>query len=81
MCVCVLFPAPSGAPLNVTVTAQSSTAILISWQPPETLKQNGIIASYDVEVNSTDPSVNPRRYRFLANTTYVTVTGNSNLHV
>ena len=71
-----LYAAPSGAPLNVTVKAQSSSSILISWQPPEALKQNGIISSYDVEINSTLMS---RKYRFLANTTNVTVTGNITL--
>ena len=70
-----LYAAPSGAPLNVTVVVQSSTSILISWQPPETLEQNGVISSYDVEINSTKVSVQPRKYRFLANTTNVTVTG------
>ena len=67
------YAAPSGAPVNVTVKAQSSSSILISWQPPEVLQQNGIISSYDVEINSTLMS---RKYRFLANTTNITVTGN-----
>ncbi len=59
--------------MNVTVKPQSSSSIVISWQPPEVLKQNGIISSYDVEINSTLMS---RKYRFLANTTNITVTGN-----
>ena len=67
------YAAPSGAPVNITVKAQSSSSILISWQPPDVLQQNGIISSYDVEINSTLMS---RKYRFLANTTNVTVTGN-----
>ena len=76
-----IYTAPSGAPLNVTVKAQSSTSILISWQPPETLKQNGIISSYDIEINSTDASLNPRKYSFPANTTSATLTGNLNLAI
>ena len=48
---------PSGPPVNVTVKIESSTSIFISWQPPETLQQNGIITSYRIDVNSViDPS-------------------------
>ena len=79
MIVHLTITAPSGAPLNVTVKAQSSTSILISWQPPETLEQNGIILSYDVEINSTSTSPKARKYRFPSNTTSVTVTGTCNI--
>ena len=61
--------------MNIAAIAQSSSSILISWQPPETLTQNGIISTYDVEINSTVASVKPRKYRFPANTTNITVTG------
>ena len=72
------YTAPNGTPLNITVIVQSSSSILISWQPPQILQQNGIISSYNVEINSTDTSVKPRKYRFPANTTNITVTGNLN---
>ena len=83
LCYCHIFnvhchTAPSGAPLNITAIAQSSSSILISWQPPQILEQNGIISSYDVEINSTDRLIKPRKYRFPANTTNIIVTGNLN---
>ena len=73
-----MYTAPSGAPLHISAIAQSSSSILISWQPPQILEQNGIISSYDVEINSTDSSIKPRKYRYPANTTSTTVTGNLN---
>lgn len=78
MCIAIIqiYTVPSGAPLNITAIAQSSSSILISWQPPQILEQNGIVSSYDVEINTTDPSIKPRKYRFPANTTNITVTGN-----
>ena len=71
----ILFPVPDGAPVNVTVEVKSSTTIFISWQPPEKLKQNGIITSYNVEINSSIVSVPTRKRNLSADSTNVTVTG------
>ena len=42
------FLAPEGPPLNVTVTAESSSSLSVTWEPPEKDKRNGIIDSYTV---------------------------------
>ena len=50
---CYIFPiqAPSSPPHNVTVEPASSTAILISWEPPAIKDQNGRIRSYNIIVS------------------------------
>jgi len=40
--------APSGPPINVVATALSATAVMVSWQSPALLDQNGVITSYQV---------------------------------
>ena len=42
--------APSGSPLDVTVTAVNSTALQLSWNPPLASQQNGVIRSYDIQI-------------------------------
>ena len=42
------FLAPSGPPLNVKVTTQSSSFILISWKTPEVERQNGVVTNFTV---------------------------------
>ena len=48
---CFFNAAPSSPPHNVTVEPASSTAILISWEPPAIEKQNGRIRSYNIIVS------------------------------
>jgi hypothetical protein len=45
--------APSSPPQNATVEPASSTAILISWEPPAIGDQNGHIRSYNIVVADT----------------------------
>ena len=66
---------PSGPPVNVTVEAESSTSLFISWQPPETLKQNGIITSYGIEIRQSDPVSQLHTYNATADTMSIRVTG------
>ncbi|XP_028402634.1 uncharacterized protein LOC114525469 [Dendronephthya gigantea] len=40
--------APEGPPLNVTVTAESSSSLSVTWDPPEEEKRNGVIVNYIV---------------------------------
>ena len=40
--------APDGPPLNVSVTAESSSSLSVTWQPPEEKKRNGVIVNYTV---------------------------------
>ena len=66
---------PSGPPINVTVEAESSTSLFISWQPPEMLKQNGIITSYRIDVNSVINPLQLRTYNTTSDTMSFNVTG------
>ena len=47
---------PDGAPLNVVATAVTSRSILVSWEPPETDQQNGVIQHYMLVVRETETS-------------------------
>ena len=44
------FPAPSSPPTNATGEVLSPTIIFISWSPPVSGGQNGIIVSYHVKL-------------------------------
>lgn len=48
----MLYIAPADPP-SVTLTVQSSNAILISWSPPSLNPLNGIITHYDVMIGET----------------------------
>uniref|UniRef100_A0A674PAN2 Receptor-type tyrosine-protein phosphatase S n=1 Tax=Takifugu rubripes TaxID=31033 RepID=A0A674PAN2_TAKRU len=45
---------PSGAPQDVRCHSSSSTNILVSWLPPATELQNGIITQYTVQYAATE---------------------------
>lgn len=47
-------PEPSGAPQDVRCHSSSSTNILVSWLPPPTELQNGIIVQYTVQYAATE---------------------------
>ncbi|XP_028402403.1 uncharacterized protein LOC114525343 [Dendronephthya gigantea] len=40
--------APEGPPLNVKVTAENSSSLSVTWDPPEEEKRNGVIVNYTV---------------------------------
>ena len=44
----ILFLAPEGPPQNVKVTAESPSALSVTWEPPEEDKRNGEIVNYTV---------------------------------
>lgn len=44
---------PTGAPLSVKVDSRTPDSIQISWKPPEQSRQNGIITSYMLRMNSS----------------------------
>ena len=71
-------PVPSGPPVNVTVEAESSTDIFIAWQPPENLKQNGIIVGYKIQINPGDGTSLIREHSVTADVTNLSVTGKRN---
>ena len=49
---CFLLTVPSGAPINITAEALSSTSLLITWEPPPPSQHNGVITLYRVLVTS-----------------------------
>ena len=48
---------PTGPPTNVRVEAISSTAISISWEPPDVHEWNGVITSYYAVLRSLSEAV------------------------
>jgi hypothetical protein len=42
--------APDGSPQNVMIQIQSSTSVIIKWEPPELTAQNGVITKYNLIV-------------------------------
>ena len=46
-----IFLAPDGPPLNVKVTAESSSSLSVTWEPPAKDKRNGEIVNYSVCVS------------------------------
>ena len=71
----ILIVVPSGSPVNVTVRAVSSTSLLVSWQPPEQLEQNGIITGFKVQVQQSDKLMQLREYDVTGDVNSYTVTG------
>ena len=69
--IMVFFSAPSAPPEELFVPSVSSTSFVLSWMPPPTSQQNGIIREYTVNItelqtgisivlNSTSTSVSAR---------------------
>ena len=76
----VFYLAPEQSPQNVTAYAYSATAIHISWYPPPSISQNGIITSYritiqgspfDTDVNVISVSVTITVYPLLTGDSYL----------
>ena len=47
----IIYPEPSGPPLDVLALTKSSTSILVKWNPPSELDRNGVITHYIVTYN------------------------------
>ena len=66
--VTLLFPEPSGPPLNVKIVNTTSSSITLTWDPP--LEPNGIILGYDVmyyecqesNIKNIHGSINERKH-------------------
>jgi hypothetical protein len=52
----VFYLAPSGPPLNIKTTSRSVSSLLVTWDPPEKTKQNGVIISYTACVSHSENS-------------------------
>lgn len=70
----IFFSAPTGAPTGVSVTsAQSDTAIVVQWMPPELFERNGPIVSY--HTNLTYSNGTQQRYTSSGNTFSLQIEG------
>ena len=49
---------PSGPPVGVSHLEVTSTSVTLSWNPPETSQQNGVIRSYIVIVREEETGRN-----------------------
>ena len=49
----IIYPEPSGTPLDVLALTKSSTSILVKWNPPSELDRNGVITHYIVTYNES----------------------------
>ena len=65
----IYYTAPSGAPVNIVATSLSSTSVELSWNPPPTDQQNGIITDYYINMTEVETGV----------TVQLTVTGATSL--
>ncbi len=61
------YAAPSGPPTDVQVYAVSSTALRITWSPPEPLDRNGVISGYELVLRSTEDGIT-RNYSVTSDT-------------
>lgn len=59
---------PTGSPLNVNSKIRSSKSIQVNWEPPEGIKQNGIITSYVIQIMSPT-----ERRKIISNVTNVDI--------
>ena len=50
----ISFSAPSAPPEDLIATSVSSTSFVLSWSPPPTSQQNGIIREYTVNVTEVE---------------------------
>ena len=52
-----LSTAPTSPPLNLSVVASTSTSVTLSWAPPPTQYQNGVIMGYTLQVFNAQQSL------------------------
>lgn len=45
---------PTGAPQNVSVIPLNATSLYVTWRPPQTDLQNGLITGYNVLLNEIE---------------------------
>ena len=48
-----MYPVPTSPPLNLSLVASTSTSVTLSWAPPPTPNQNGVITGYTIQVFSS----------------------------
>ena len=55
--IMVFFSAPSAPPEELVVPTVSSTSFVLSWSPPPTSQQNGIIREYTVNITELQTGI------------------------
>ena len=45
-----IFSAPDGSPTNVVIEVQSSSSVILKWEPLQLALRNGIITAYRLNV-------------------------------
>ena len=53
MCLCSLITAPTEVPGNVSVTVESSSSIMLTWERPSPEEENGLLIRYHVIIIET----------------------------
>ena len=69
-----MFIAPSGPPQNISGIALTSTKIQLSWEPPLSHHQNGVIQSYTITVFEVNTNTTHEVHQDILNTS-ITLTG------
>lgn len=60
-----IYTVPTAAPQNVTGEAQSSTEVMLSWEPPPIQDQNGVIRVYVIRVTDLTTGIQRVEYQYL----------------
>ena len=62
--------APSSAPISLSSNVLNPTSVMLTWSPPPTADQNGVITAYTVIITNSDMS---ERDVYVTNMTTITV--------
>ena len=73
--LCFTIPAPSGPPQNLRAITNSSSSIMLYWNPPKPAEQNGEITSYSIHISSSSAPEQARQVNTTTNATAVLITG------
>lgn len=66
------YAVPNGPPQNISASALSSTAINLTWRPPVSSMQNGVIRNYYINITVEDTA---QQLFFTSNVTSLTING------
>ena len=51
-----MYPVPTSPPVNLSLVTSTSTSVTLSWAPPLTQDQNGVITGYSLQIFIQQPS-------------------------
>ena len=67
----LLIAAPSGPPQSISVSVVSSTSLQLSWSPPLSVHQNGLIQSYTILVFEQQTNTTIEKHQNFLQTTII----------